>query len=243
MTTPERLRRRQRIEGAGLLLLGIFIAAQSWYFDNRDEDNDRRLESVVSCMADNFTKFSVSINARGNLSQRDSDAVAELLSTVAAAKTSEQVADALQKYDTKRRAIAKDRRENPLPKFPTGRCDASGNNLLPREGTDSLDGLGPTPFGRVAGLAPVDVTGSPSPLLVAPFGGIVHGERQPNPGRGQPAGGSAGADGNGPGGSSAGGGGGQPAGGLGDTLDRVVPGTGRLVKDTLKVVDGVVTGG
>lgn len=151
MTSPERLRRRQRIEGVFLICLGAFIAAQSIYFNQKDSDQQ-------DCLETNFVNLSVALNVRADLAQdetavrkRVDKAESEIWDTYARAAgllrddpTAElppakqeqlqiDLVDALLNYqavsEQAEDAIVKiqlDRTRNPVPPYPVGTCsDAS----------------------------------------------------------------------------------------------------------------------
>lgn len=143
MTTPERLRRRQRREEILLIVLGLLVGATSIYFHGQDV-NQRQ------CFADNFTQLSSSLSGRSDIAGREARA-AKLESTAtrlesaanndfykaAFASTSQaEVRDAYRDYqvaaakvnrmrakvDHRRERIAVDRAEHPIPDFPEGTC-------------------------------------------------------------------------------------------------------------------------
>lgn len=116
MTTPERLRRRQRIEGSLLIFLAICMLLQAWYFHS--QDNDQK-----SCIAQQFHKSSVVQAARGKLVERDSAAKTEVIKEIAKAKTKEDVRNALDEYLVTQTKIDSDRKDHQIPPFPPGKCD------------------------------------------------------------------------------------------------------------------------
>jgi hypothetical protein len=134
MTTPERIRRRQRIEGGVLILLAIFTVIQGVAFSLEDRDQTR-------CMEDKFRELSVALDARGDLTERETEATrrvwrvygkaAGLASQDASNELSEEqesrlraeLVAALLNYQDEARAIQAERKENPLPPYPVGSCD------------------------------------------------------------------------------------------------------------------------
>lgn len=78
MTTPERLRRRQRIEGTILILLAIFTALQAVYF-SLERQEDRR--ETDNCISKKFYALSVALDERSKLTAQE---------TVLAQRESEQ---------------------------------------------------------------------------------------------------------------------------------------------------------
>ena len=134
MTTPERLRRRQRIEGSALIIIALLMLGQSWYFNA--EDRDQR-----ACIQQNFVELSRALDARADLTQRETsqnkalwliyaeaaglvkdDPTAELKPKDQARLQRELVAQLLE-YKREITEIEQERRENPLPPYPVGVCD------------------------------------------------------------------------------------------------------------------------
>lgn len=71
MTTPEKFRRRQRIEAGVLLVLGL-MGFTFAYLDGRDDAADERRDDAQSeCVADNFTELNRALGIRGQLAQQD----------------------------------------------------------------------------------------------------------------------------------------------------------------------------
>lgn len=131
MTTPERLRRRQRIEGTLLVILGVIMLIQFNYFQGQDEKQRECLFQVVQSQ-------NQVLSLRGELARQDSEINADesaatrgLIVAVFAAKGKDDAlaafADAQQQWnaiDERRQDVRKARRENPIPDLPEGTCDA-----------------------------------------------------------------------------------------------------------------------
>lgn len=204
VTTPERLRRRQRIESFLVTVTIVLTVITGIYFNRQNQKQNE-------CMAMQFHELSVTLNARADLTRREADAVAKVLITAANAKTGDQVAESLREYNKTRTQIAKERADNPLPKFPTGRCESGSKpGVFPPQRSSGIDGLGvfaPPHVDRVEG---VDEPRSTAPVR-GPVGDIAgdH-QRHQDSGRGRPAGRPAGGSGSGGGGSDSGGGGSEP---------------------------------
>jgi hypothetical protein len=115
MTTPERFRRRQRIEGTILLVLGVFTILIAFYFNN--EDARQR-----DCLTRNIHELSDAVQQRGDLAARDSRTTTRVVLDVARATRQEQVRRSLDRYIAAQARIQQARRENPLPPFPKGAC-------------------------------------------------------------------------------------------------------------------------
>lgn len=116
MTTPERLRRRQLIEGTALLLLGVFTILISFYF--RAEDIQQR-----ECLADQFGELTAVLERRGQLIDRSSRVTTRVVLEVARAKDSDDVRAALDGFIAQQARLEQARKESPVPPFPRGACD------------------------------------------------------------------------------------------------------------------------
>lgn len=131
MTTAERFRRRQRIEGSLLVLLGIAVGLVAIYFHHQDL-------TARQCFADNFSRESAALAIRGELSERDasanrdeSAATRQLIIDAFASKNRQEAFAAFAQaqrswkaVDRERRQIVRERADAPLPEFPKGTCDA-----------------------------------------------------------------------------------------------------------------------
>lgn len=130
MTTPERLRRRQRIEGTFLVIIGIFMLVQFQYFQDKDE-------AQRACLVDVVADQNAALSRRGDIASQDAAVNAEestatraLIVEAFASKTREEALAAFAKaqdkwaaVDKKRQQVAAARRSNPIPDFPDGTCD------------------------------------------------------------------------------------------------------------------------
>lgn len=130
MTTPERLRRRQRIEGVFLVVIGVGTLLQFNYFHHQDQDQR-------DCLYDVIAAQNAALTARGDLAQQDSEinasesaATRGLIVDVFASKSSEEARDSFEKavkqwaeVDDRRAEVKKKRAENPIPELPEGTCD------------------------------------------------------------------------------------------------------------------------
>jgi hypothetical protein len=133
MTTPERLKRRQLIEGAMLIVIGLAMLWQSWYFAGQADEQRQ-------CLVDNFQELSVALDARGDLAERESaqnkalwsiyaeaaglvrDDPTEELPPREQAKLQRRLVAQLLEYDRVMDDIADQRRSTPLPPYPAGQC-------------------------------------------------------------------------------------------------------------------------
>lgn len=133
MTTPERLRRRQIIEGVLLILIGFAMLGQTWYFN--EQDREQR-----DCLGDNFAELTVTLTARADLAERESAATKRLwlinaeaagllkddptrpLTPQEQARLQAKLVDALLDYEKVINSVERSRREHPVPPYPVGEC-------------------------------------------------------------------------------------------------------------------------
>lgn len=120
MTTPERMRRRQFLLGWAVALIGVLLAVSTLYNDHqRTVDKD----AFKACLVSQFGKLAESFTARSDINAKDSASTTNVIKTVASASSSEEVRAALDAFTREQDAIAKDRKDNPVPPFPAGRCE------------------------------------------------------------------------------------------------------------------------
>lgn len=118
----------------GLILVGVLMILQSWYFNA--EDRDQR-----ACFEEKFSELSVALNSRSDLTERETsqnkalwliyadaaglvrdDPTQELKPKDQARLQRELVAQLLE-YKKTITEIEQERKENPLPPYPVGVCD------------------------------------------------------------------------------------------------------------------------
>lgn len=131
MTTPEKFRRRQRLEGIALLILALAVSVSVYYFDHQDDEQR-------ACVAENFSDLASTLAVRGDLStkearadQIESSATRQLFDDAFAASDEADFLAAYTRYqaglakaDRKRARVAEVRAANPFPAFPEGSCSA-----------------------------------------------------------------------------------------------------------------------
>lgn len=132
MTTPERLKRRQMIEGSLLVVIGIALLVQALYFQAKAADQRE-------CLTTNFQELSVALDARGDLTQKETAQnkalwliyarAAGLLKDPKGELTQKQqqrfqveLVDQLAEYQRVIKKIEEERKEHPLPPYPLGVC-------------------------------------------------------------------------------------------------------------------------
>lgn len=134
MTTPERFRRRQIVEGVILILLAIFSVGQTVAFQN--EDSDQR-----ECVEDKFRELTVALDARSDLAGRESRASQNVWDVYARAagllkddpteelppaeqeQLQRDLVAALLDYQDTMNDVRRQRAETPYPPYPVGICD------------------------------------------------------------------------------------------------------------------------
>jgi MoxR-like ATPase len=123
VTTPERLRRRQRIETA-LVLVTIVLATLSVFW------TDRQNAQQDECVAEQITDLTDALNARSDSTGKLNDATGEVINSFVQAAQSPDDPDnrapilrALNDYAEVQADVREARRDNPFPPFPTGKCD------------------------------------------------------------------------------------------------------------------------
>jgi hypothetical protein len=129
VTTPERLRRRQRREEILLIVLGILVGVTAIYFHGQDVKQRE-------CIASNTADLNSVLTKRGELAAQESRvnaaesaATRQLIVDAFASKDRQEAFAAFRKaqhgweqVDKDRKRIVRKRAANPLPDFPAGVC-------------------------------------------------------------------------------------------------------------------------
>lgn len=116
MTTPERLRRRQRRESAGIVLLAIGLVGASIYFNGQDDAQRRCISTYISVQSETNT-------IRANILERESVATRRAIRDGLSAQTREDVDAAKRAYTRALKSIDAAREAHPVQPFPKGVCD------------------------------------------------------------------------------------------------------------------------
>lgn len=116
MTTPERFRRRQRIEGWFVLILGVATILMGIYFHGED----RRQKA---CFADTIHDLTVSIKAGRHLTNQQFEAIGSVLGRGLSATTQAEFEAVKRDYFRTSAKINRERAEHPIPPFPKGACE------------------------------------------------------------------------------------------------------------------------
>lgn len=110
MTTPQRLKRRQMVEGTSLLVLGIITVLMSVYF--RQEADAQR-----NCLADYIQANNTTSQVRAQLLRQESEATRKVIIAGTSVRSLKQLEAARRAYLRDLRSIDQARLENPIPDF------------------------------------------------------------------------------------------------------------------------------
>lgn len=124
MTTAERFRRRQRIEAAFLVALGLFVCIITYIDDRQD---DEREDKFQACLIDQFSASSDAQIARGDVAAKQSEAISKVINGVSeklVLNDLEGIEQVLAQYKVDQDAIDADREANPFTPFPSGECES-----------------------------------------------------------------------------------------------------------------------
>lgn len=127
MTTPERFRRRQRIEGTFLVIIGLLLVVSTLWFRHQDEQQR-------ACLSRNFSELSEALTSRASFAEAESRAIRaesranrRFYRDAFSAKTEADVFDAygdyrvrIERIDQRRDRLKQEREANPIPEFPRG---------------------------------------------------------------------------------------------------------------------------
>lgn len=116
MTTPERLRRRQRRESAFIAILALALVLGWLYFKGQGDAQRACLSAFVS----NTSETSA---IRSRILERESDANRRVIRTALRANSRDDIKRARERYDRSLRAIDQARASNPVKALPEGVCD------------------------------------------------------------------------------------------------------------------------
>lgn len=119
MTTPQRLRRRQRIEGTALLIVGVLFATATYVNEKRDDSQEK-------CLTDQITKITTAIDARGKLNAANTQATRDVILGVAKSTKSKDysgIESVLNEYVITTERTEARRQATKIPPFPNGKCD------------------------------------------------------------------------------------------------------------------------
>lgn len=120
MTTPEKVRRRERLLGIGLVICGLLVAVSTYLNDKRDDRQDRQFQDCITSVVGELTD---SLTARSNLTEPDAKSVRVLISDLLKARSEADSRKAINEYNTTQERLAGVRKSNPIPPFPDGTCD------------------------------------------------------------------------------------------------------------------------
>lgn len=121
MTTPERLRRRQRIEGTALVLFALFSTATMFYLDSRNDDEiEQQRECLVQVTSDLIAV--IESGREASLTEQTGDRHLILGALSGKITTPEEVALAMKRYRHHVDEAKHLRRSAPIPPDPAKVC-------------------------------------------------------------------------------------------------------------------------
>lgn len=118
MTTPERLRRRQRFESAGIAILAFSLCCSVFYFDRLDDNRSECLSSFIK--NDNSTGA-----LRSKLVEQESNATRTVIREALTAASREALVQAREDYFASLARIDLLRKQNPVERFDPATCGGS----------------------------------------------------------------------------------------------------------------------
>jgi len=146
MTTPERFRRRQLIEGSVLIMLAVFIALQSVAFNLQSRDQQKCLEQSFSELNRALVSRSTLATESNRLKDQNAQLTADQFDWLLALfvtsasnphPTEKERAELRERFlretkafqdqraDLKKQiaVVTEEQADHPLPPYPAGKCD------------------------------------------------------------------------------------------------------------------------
>lgn len=132
MTTPEKQRRREFLFIALVgVVMATFVGLSFWDSHAESEREkkakaaeDRQTALFQKCITDVVGDLVEALNTRSNLALADAKTVTDFINDVLKANGDQAKAQkAVDKYNAERAEIAKIRKDNPFPPFPSGKCE------------------------------------------------------------------------------------------------------------------------
>lgn len=117
MTTPERLRRRQRIEAAFVALLAFALAGSWWYFRDRTDE-------VVTCVVQYAENQSETNLKRSQIVESESETTRQIIRRAFRAESERESFAAFEKWNERVKRIDRRRDRNPVVVFDLEKCTA-----------------------------------------------------------------------------------------------------------------------
>lgn len=115
MTTPERLRARQRRESAFIAILAIALAVVVFIYRYQEERDDR-------CFRAYLANQSETSKTRGEIVERESQATRDAIHGSGSVTSREEFKALLEAYDKELRAVDQARKDNPIQEFNPETC-------------------------------------------------------------------------------------------------------------------------
>jgi hypothetical protein len=116
VTTPERLRRRQRFESAGVATVAIGLVLSVIYFAGQDAAQERCLSTFVNTQTETSA-------IRSGLVERESRATRSVITNALGAQNRRDIVRAYARYDAALKRIDAVREAHPVVPFPEGLCN------------------------------------------------------------------------------------------------------------------------
>lgn len=132
VTTPQRLRRRQYIEGIGMIFLGICLVLTTVVSERRDDEQDRQVAQngavYRACIVKQVKGIGTYLDSRSSTTEETNKAVDRVITAAAVAFATQdgtKLSAALDAYAVKKAEIAEIRKKTVLPEFPNGECEVA----------------------------------------------------------------------------------------------------------------------
>lgn len=116
MTTPERLRRRQRRESAFIAILAFALVAVVLVYRAREAADDRCFDAFLRNQSETS-------QIRSELVERESEAISDAIHGAGSVTTREEFQALIDTYDERRAAIEQERKDHPVVPFTRETCD------------------------------------------------------------------------------------------------------------------------
>lgn len=128
MTTPEKVRRRERGIIIGLVvILGLLVTSSIQDSNQKQADENRDAQQGAqfqACITDQITALTSALQIRSGLSESDFAAVERVVARIAEVEGDPaEVNGILSEYRDARKENTRIRGETKIPDFPNGKCD------------------------------------------------------------------------------------------------------------------------
>lgn len=131
MTTAEKFRRRQRIEGVALVLLGVFSVILGVYFQAQQT-------AQRDCIESKFSEFTSTLKVRSHLTSQQLNQFKNLIDGALASTTPEEFESVKKQYARTSARIERIKARHPIQAYPNGACDSDQSKPREKKGEASL---------------------------------------------------------------------------------------------------------